>query len=186
MLDHEDKRILGRIARESLAAALAGKPYLPPDPGRPALLERRGCFVTLRTGGALRGCLGCFSSDQPLYRTVAAYARHSALEDPRFGGRRLKEADLPDVEIEVSALTPLAPCAEPEKIVPGRHGIYVSRGGRSGCFLPQVAAEMNWGVEEFWGHCCRDKAGLEWNAWREPGTAVMTFEAEAFEAEANS
>ncbi len=182
MLDDEDRRVLGRIALESLAAALAGRPYEPAAPGRPALLERRGCFVTLRKDGELRGCLGCFASDRPLYLTVAAYARHSALEDPRFGGRRLAPADFPSVAVEISALTPLVPCPDPENIVLGRHGIYVSKGGRSGCFLPQVASETNWSVEEFWGHCSRDKAGLGWNAWREPGTTVMTFEAEAFEA----
>lgn len=181
MLDEEDKQILRIVVGEALAAALRGEaaPVLP-QVDRPALLERRGCFVTLKKNGMLRGCLGCFSSNESLYRTAAAYARHSALEDPRFVGRRLRPEDAPEIEVEISALTPLAPCAEPEGIVLGRHGIYVNRNGRSGCFLPQVATETGWSVEEFWGHCCRDKAGLEWDAWKKPGTTVMTFEAEAF------
>ena len=183
MLDDDDRRILGRIALESLAAALAKRPYEPAATAKPALLEKRGCFVTLKKGGELRGCLGCFTSEKPLYLSVATYARHSALEDPRFEGRRLASADLPFIEVEISALTPLTPCPSPESVVLGRHGIYVSKGGRSGCFLPQVASETNWSVEEFWGHCCRDKAGLDWNAWRDPGTMVMTFEAEAFNAQ---
>lgn len=179
-LDADDKRVLGEIAKLSLKAALAGRAFDPVDPGMPALEERRGCFVTLKTGGSLRGCLGCFTSDQPLYRTVADYAAYSATEDPRFISNRLKPEELSRVEIEVSALTPLELCVEPERIVPGVHGIYVKSGGKSGCFLPQVATDMHWGVEEFWGHCCRDKAGLEWDAWRRPGVLLMTFTAEAF------
>ncbi len=180
-LDDEDKKILCRIARTALEAAVRGGRHVPGDPARPALGERRGCFVTLKTGGELRGCLGCFTSSDPLYRAVAAYAGHSATEDPRFSGRRIRVEELERVAVDISALTPLAPCDAPEAIIPGVHGIYVARGGRSGCFLPQVATETGWGIEEFWGHCCRDKAGLDWNAWRDPGVTVMTFTAEVFE-----
>lgn len=180
-LDADDKRILTSIARSSLAAAVAGKPYSPPATGRPALLAKCGCFVTLKTGGRLRGCIGCFTSPAPLYQTVAEYTRHSALDDPRFVGDRLGPADLAKVAMDISVLSPLETCREPEKIVPGVHGIFVSDGGRQGCFLPQVASEMHWTVEEFWGHCCRDKAGLAWDAWRNPGVRLSTFTAEVFE-----
>ncbi len=145
------------------------------------MAERRGCFVTLKTEGRLRGCLGCFTSDEPLWRTVAAYAGFSALDDPRFTRERLRPEDFPGVAMEVSALTPLEPCADPAGIELGVHGIYVKKGGRSGCLLPQVATEQGWSVEEFWGYCCRDKAGLSREAWREPGIDVRTFTAEAFE-----
>ena len=180
-LDEEDRRILGEIAREALCAAASGREYIPADPDRPALLEKRGVFVTLKTKGRLRGCLGCFASETPLYRTVAEYARHSLVDDPRFGNDRLRLEELDSVAVDISALTPLEPCADPAGIILGVHGIYVSKGGRSGCFLPQVATETGWSVEEFWGHCCCDKAGLDWNAWREPGTKVMTFTADVFD-----
>lgn len=180
-LDDEDKRVIMAIARESVKAAVEDRPYVPDPVDRPALLEHCGCFVTLRTKGQLRGCLGCFTSDIPLYKTVAGYARHSALRDPRFGRNRLKIHELPDLAIDVSVLSPLEPCAEPEKIVPGVHGIYIVKDGYSGCFLPQVATETGWSVEELWGHCCRDKAGLDWNAWREPDARLMIFTAEVVE-----
>ena len=181
VLTTEDRRVLGKIARESLAAAVSGERYEPVDPGRPALEERCGCFVTLKTKGQLRGCLGCFTSAEPLWRTAAAYARHSALEDPRFGGNRLRAPELPGVEMEVSVLSPLRECSDPSAITLGVDGIYVRSGGRSGCFLPQVATETNWSVEDFWGHCCRDKAGLAWDAWRQAGTECSTFTAEIVE-----
>lgn len=182
ILDAEDRRVLGGIAREALAAAVTGGRHRPASPGRPALSEKRGCFVTLKTGGALRGCLGCFVSERPLYETVADYAAYSATEDPRFTRNRIRPDELPAVEMDISALTPLEPCAEPGKIVPGVHGIYVKSGTHSGCFLPQVATEMSWDAPEFWGHCCRDKAGLDWDAWKRPGTVLMTFTAEVFDA----
>lgn len=184
-LADRDREALCRIAREALGAAVDGRSYVPENPGLPGLEERRGCFVTLRTGGRLRGCLGCFVSERPLYQTVADYAAHSALEDPRFVGDRLRPEELPLVDLDISALTPLEPCADPLAIVPGVHGIYVKKGGRSGCFLPQVATEMGWDAEEFLGHCCRDKAGLEWDAWRRPGATVMTFTAEVVDCPAD-
>lgn len=180
-LTDEDKRVLAETARASLKAAVEGVSYAVPATGSPALLEKRGCFVTLRTGGNLRGCLGCFVSDKTLIETVAEYSRHSALDDPRFAGRRITKSELPDVEMDISALSPLERCLEPEKIVPGVHGIYVRSGGRSGCFLPQVATEQGWTVDEFWGYCCKEKAGLEWDAWRRPGVELMTFTADVFD-----
>ncbi|MDR1535494.1 MAG: AmmeMemoRadiSam system protein A [Planctomycetota bacterium] len=179
-LEPEDRILLGRLVRQSLATALAGGEYVPdPELGdRPGLGERRGCFVTLKKDGRLRGCLGCFTAAAPLYLTAAAYARHSALDDYRFAGNRLRPEDLPEIEAELSVLTPLQPCREPRRIILGTHGIQVSRGGRSGCFLPQVAEETGWSVEEFWGHCCRDKAGLPWDAWLRPDTELLTFTAE--------
>ena len=49
----------------------------------------------------------------------------------------------------------------------GTDGLYLRRNGRSGTFLPQVAAETGWSREEFFGHCARDKAGIGWDGWRD-------------------
>jgi uncharacterized protein, PH0010 family len=181
-LDAGDRETLAITARKALDAAVRGESYAPPATERPALLAHCGCFVTLKTGGALRGCLGCFTADQPLYRTVPEYAGHSALDDPRFRGNRVKPEELESVDMEISVLSPLSPCGDPENIRLGIDGVYVRRGGRSGCFLPQVATETGWSVDEFFGHCCRDKAGLEWDAWRMPGTEVFCFTADIFTA----
>ena len=181
-LADEDRKTLAAIAREALAAAVNRREYSPADPGREPLLAKGGCFVTLKTGGRLRGCLGCFASVRPIYRTVAEYARHSALDDPRFAANRLAASELPSVEMDISVLSPLAECRDPLAITLGVHGIHVQKGMRSGCFLPQVAEETGWSVEEFWGHCCRDKAGLPWDAWREPGVELTTFTAEVVKA----
>jgi AMMECR1 domain-containing protein len=43
----------------------------------------------------------------------------------------------------------------------------MSKGDKSGTFLPQVAQSTGWTAEEFLGHCSRDKAGLGFEGWKE-------------------
>jgi uncharacterized protein, PH0010 family len=178
MFSEKEKQLLASISRDALSAAVNQQPYSSPIPDDANLQLHCGCFVTLKTKGNLRGCIGCFSSDRPIYETVANYTRISALEDPRFSKNRIMPAELPLVEMDVSVLTPLAECKNPEGISLGIDGIYVQKGMRSGCFLPQVATETGWNVGEFWGHCCRDKAGLPWDAWKQPDVVCQTFTAE--------
>jgi AMMECR1 domain-containing protein len=54
----------------------------------------------------------------------------------------------------------------PKEIVLGKHGIYMRKGTASGTFLPQVATGTGWSVEDFLGHCARDKAGIGWDGWK--------------------
>ena len=62
---------------------------------------------------------------------------------------------------------------------PGRHGLIVSRRGRRGLLLPQVAPEQGWGREELLAHTCL-KAGFVEDAWREPDVELLGFEATVF------
>lgn len=186
MLSDAARDALVSIARESLRAALEGRLYTVPSAGEvPDELElAAGAFVTLKTDGQLRGCLGCFVSDDPLRVTVARMTRDSALEDPRFAGNRLKMAEWDRIHLDISVLSPLEPCADPLSITPGVHGIYVRQGPRRGCFLPQVATEQGWNAEMFWSYCCAHKAGLAPDAWRNPDVETLTFTAEVIEAPA--
>jgi len=60
-------------------------------------------------------------------------------------------------------------------------GIIVQQGGRSGVFLPQVAAEEGWTREETLTYLCMHKAGLPANAWKDKETKLFVFEAEVME-----
>jgi AMMECR1 domain-containing protein len=60
----------------------------------------------------------------------------------------------------------------------GRDGVILEKNGRSATFLPQVATEYGWGLEEMLDNLC-EKAGLAKGAWRN-GARFQTYQAEVF------
>ena len=179
-MDASSHQRLLDIARASIESAIADKSLPTFAVAEPELQGKSGCFVTLHVDGRLRGCLGHFTSDKPLYQLVSEMACASATQDPRFIGNRITPDELPRLEIEISVLSPLERIANPLDIELGKHGIHIRNGMNVGCFLPQVAAEQGWTKEEFLGYCCSHKAGLAYDAWKDPETAVEVFTAEVF------
>jgi len=166
MTDAEKTAIL-QTARAAVQAAVQAGPQPAIDSTEPIFDEKRGVFVTLKTGGRLRGCIGRFDP------SVA-----SATQDPRFLHDRIMPKELPELSIEVSVLSPLEKTDDPLSIELGVHGIYIKKGFQSGCFLPQVATETGWSKEEFLSTCAAHKAGLDPDAWRDPDTEVYVFTAD--------
>jgi MEMO1 family protein len=140
------------------------------------LNEKCGAFVTYHKNGDLRGCIGRFEPGIPLYQVVVEMATAAALNDYRFSP--VSEAELDLVDIEISVLTPMVKIDSVEQIVLGKHGIYISKNGRGGTFLPQVATETGWTLEEFLGHCSRDKAGIGYDGWK--NADIYIYEAIVF------
>ncbi len=165
------------LARRTLHAHIRGQSHGTAfTPTQPELLEPRGAFVTLKAGGQLRGCIGHILASRPLWQTIEQCTMASATEDPRFPP--VQPDELPDIEIEISVLSPLEPVTDVESIEVGRHGLLISRGFSRGLLLPQVAPEYGWNREEFLAHTCR-KAGLPPDAWRS-GARIERFTAEVF------
>jgi len=135
-----------------------------------------GAFVTLKEKGELRGCIGRFTADIPLWQVIQQMAISSATQDSRFTPVTASETD--KLEIEISVLSPMKRIYSADEIVLGKHGIYIKKGYYSGTFLPQVATETGWSREEFLGHCSRDKAGLSWDGWKD--AELYTYEALVF------
>jgi MEMO1 family protein len=131
-----------------------------------------GAFVTLHKKGALRGCIGLLSSDLPLYKVIQEMAISACANDHRF--RPVEAEELPDIEIEISVLSPLTKIDDISGIELGKHGIFIEKYHRTGLFLPQVATETGWNKEEFLGHCARDKAGLDWDEWKSANLYIFT------------
>jgi AmmeMemoRadiSam system protein B/AmmeMemoRadiSam system protein A len=154
------------IARSSIRSMLYENKKLAIDPATlsPKVKEKMGAFVTLKINNNLRGCIGRFTSDEPLYEVVSQMAVASAFSDTRFNP--LTKEEYPKTEIEISVLGPLKKIKNPSEIVLGKHGIYIKKDFRSGTMLPQVATENNWTVDEFLGYTSRDKAGLGWLGWQ--------------------
>jgi uncharacterized protein len=181
-MNEAQRQTLLRVARDAVAAAVSGGSPPPLAADDPVLNDPCGCFVTLKTRGRLRGCIGQFISDRPLIELVAEMAESSAAKDPRFVGQRITSRELNDLEIEISVLSPLHRTTDPLSLRLGVDGIYIKRGYATGCFLPQVATETGWSEEEFLSYCCSHKAGLAPDAWQDPQTEVYLFTAEVFDA----
>lgn len=177
MLSEDDQRALFALARAAIEAHLAGSAPPPLPVGRPALEEVRGCFVTLRRGGELRGCIGHPHARRPLAEAVRELAVSAASEDSRFPP--VARDELARLEVELSVLTPLERI-DPRDVVVGRHGLVVRANGRSGLLLPQVATERGWDSQAFLAATCR-KAGLPPDAWRARDAQVLAFSAEVHE-----
>ncbi len=177
-MDEKDKKTLLSIARESIKSAIIDTPSEHPQIEiiSPELNEKSGAFVTLKTHGKLRGCIGRMVSDIPLHKLVSEMAVSAAKEDPRFS--QIKPSDLENLEIDISALSPLQKIDDPLDFELGRHGIYIKKGSSNGCFLPQVATETGWTKEEFLSKCCSMKAGLSPDAWKKRGIDVYIFTSE--------
>jgi MEMO1 family protein len=140
------------------------------------LLTHSGAFVTLNKNGELRGCIGRFTADVPLYQVIQEMAISAATKDYRFSPLSVDE--LGQTHIEISVLTPMHKIESISEITLGRHGIYIKKGNLAGTFLPQVATETGWSLDEFLGHCARDKAGIGWNGWKD--AEIYVYEAYVF------
>ncbi len=174
-----EKRTLLSIARKSLECCVRGAPVPAPESSEltDALCEKRGAFVTLSAGGALRGCIGYVEPVEPLWRAVMANAEHAALYDNRFTPVTPDELDA--IHIEISAMSPLRCIEELSEIEIGTHGLMITRDACRGLLLPQVATEYGWTCEEFLCHTCR-KAGLPAHAWNDSSCRIEIFSAEVF------
>ncbi|MEI7499470.1 MAG: AmmeMemoRadiSam system protein B [Bacteroidota bacterium] len=174
----EEKIILLKIARNTILTYIRDR-RIPDDDAKSFsenLKIRAGAFVTLKKHDELRGCIGRFSSDMPLYKLIRQMAVASSTEDTRFEPVNAKEID--QIDIEISVLSPLKKIQSPDEIILGKHGIYIKKGFNSGTFLPQVATETGWNKEEFLGYCARDKAGIGWDGWK--NADLFTYEACVF------
>ena len=181
-MNEAQKDILLDIVRDSVSAAVDKGDYASPISDDDDLNVECGCFVTLKNGENLRGCLGQFTADKPIIELISEIAGAAASKDTRFSANPITSDELDELDIEVSLLSPLKKTDDPLSLRLGVDGIYIVKDGRSGCFLPQVATEIGWNKQEFLSYCCSGKAGLNPNAWKDPETAVYLFTAEIFGA----
>ncbi len=174
-LTTEEKKELMAIARKSVAKKLEGRDFNPSS-DLEGLQQKAGAFVTIHKEGALRGCIGNFISNAPLYQTVSEMALSAAFKDPRFTPLKIKE--LNKIDFEISVLSPLREITDISEIEVGKHGIYITKDYDRGVLLPQVATEYGWDRETFLSHTCT-KAGLAENEWKKD-VKIEIFSAQIF------
>ena len=179
----EGKMALLKFVRSVIAAKLLGDVTVQrPSSPSPAMLEERGCFVTLHKKGRLRGCIGSIEPVSDLLTCVEDNAGNAAFRDPRFPA--LTQEELSEIDIEISVLT--APKRLRFKdgedlkrqLTPHVHGVILSQGSHRATFLPQVWKQLP-GKEQFLERLCV-KGGMPPQAWKDPETKVKTYGAEVF------
>jgi uncharacterized protein (TIGR00296 family) len=184
----DDGTFLVKLARRTVDEYVTQRtrPEVPEDTPE-SLRAKSGVFVTLNsiTGRhvTLRGCIGRPYPAQPLIEATIDSAVDSAANDPRFSP--VKPSELDNILIELSVLTPPQkiqyqdPHELLELVEVGRDGLIAIRGMWRGLLLPQVPVEWEWNTRQFLEHTC-NKAGLPVNAWKDPKTEFMSFQAEIF------
>lgn len=176
ILDAGEKKRLLEIARTTIADYVSEGTVPEIEEKNPKLNNKNGAFVTIKRQGRLRGCIGNFTSREPLYRTIMSMAVAASSRDPRFPPMTPEETK--DMDLEISVLSPMRRISDVDQIEVGKHGLYIIKGYHSGTLLPQVATEYGWDRMTFLQQTCR-KAGLPADAWKE-GAEIYTYEAEVF------
>ncbi len=179
-LTEEDKEQLLNLARQSLVYFLENRrvPQLSElnVTANEAMKSPRAVFVTLKKNSHLRGCIGDIFPQRPLCRSVAINAINAGVNDRRFLPVTKQECN--DITIEISALTAPQPIGSADEIRIGIDGVVLNKDGRSAVFLPQVAPEQGWDVNQMLTHLSL-KAGLSGDAWKE-GASFLVFQAVIF------
>jgi AmmeMemoRadiSam system protein A len=142
----------------------------------PVFEREYGVFVTLHRQGQLRGCIGNIWPVLPLGEAIVERAADAASNDYRFAPVAAEE--LPEIDLEISVLTVPEEVSGPDDIEVGRHGVVLEKDNRRALFLPQVAPEHGWSLEQMLMRLAI-KAGLPAEAWRK-GARFEVFEAQVF------
>ena len=175
-LSETDQCAALELARKAIVDSVSQRKLPDLIPREGVFAQRRGVFVTLHARGHLQGCIGVTDPSEPLGEAIVRCAVSAALEDPRFSP--LKAAQLEELTIEISLLSPLEPIL-PEAIEIGRHGLLIVNHAQRGLLLPQVAIEHRLTREQFLEETCR-KAGLPREAWKDSESQIFGFTCEVF------
>jgi AmmeMemoRadiSam system protein A len=180
VLTPQEQQMALKLARAVVETYVrTGKTIGPGDVGitpTPTMLDDYGVFVTLHKDWELRGCIGNIWPTQRLVDGIIGRAVDAAVHDRRF--TPVSADELKKLDVEISVLTKPRKVDSYDDIVIGKHGMVVHKHGRSAVYLPQVAPEQGWNIEQTLSHLSR-KAGLGPDDWRE-GAWFEVFEAQVF------
>jgi AmmeMemoRadiSam system protein A len=183
----EQGQRLVQVARRTIAAKLdtldeASKVVPDKDLADPAFREKRGTFVTLKTKGQLRGCMGCLTPSETILEGIQRNAINAAFNDPRFPALTLIELDQTAIDISILTNPRELEYSEGsdllEKLRPNIDGVIINKGLARATFLPQVWEQLP-RPQDFLAHLCR-KAGLSPDEWKRGGLDVSIYQVQYF------
>lgn len=181
LLNEDEQEVLLKLSRDVLDSFTknGSEPALSFDRYNitPAMMRRAGVFVTLKKKGVLRGCIGSITGVSPIVNAVIDNTKKSAADDPRFAP--VKAAEAKDLRIEISVLTPLEQIDDYQQIRLGTDGVMLVKGKNTGLYLPQVATETGWNLEQFMNSLC-GKAGLPEGSHKDEEAKIYRFQVQKF------
>ena len=173
----EQQELLLRAQAALGRVLLTGQREIAPSRSLPIFARRAPAFVTLRHGERVIGCVGRVFQCPPLAEAIPDLTLAAALDDPR---RSPDESIPPDVEIEISLLTPMKLVRGVDAIRIGRDGVYLERAAKRALLLPQ-AAQPGWTAVKFLDLLFK-KAGIEAQWCADPESRLCIFQAQVFGA----
>ena len=176
-LNQDDQKTLLKLARQTVVTHVkTGRAPSFENPSQ-ALTKPMGAFVTLKKKGNLRGCIGNFQPDIPLYKVVIEMAIAAAAQDPRF--RPVTENELNDLSVEISVLSPLRRVRTGMKSGGKTWGAGRERFSCGVRFFRRWPPKTNGTLKPSWASSA-NKGGLPRDAWKNPSTELYTFTAQVF------
>ena len=186
-ITEEQGQKLVQVARRTIAVRLGilnvpSKVVPDHDLAEPDFQEKRGTFVTLKTRGQLRGCMGCLTPTETILEGIQRNAINAAFNDPRFPA--LTSEELEQADIDISILTSPRELEYTggddllNKLRPNVDGVIINKGPARATFLPQVWEQLP-KKEDFLAHLCR-KAGLSPDEWTTGELGVSIYQVQYF------
>ncbi len=184
VLTEEQGEVLLRLARQAIGEVLGVEEgvTLPLEPGFDV---ECGTFVTLKIGGALRGCIGNIMADGSVAEGIKRNAENAAFHDSRFSPLTVEELAKVHIDISILSQPQSLDYSDGEDLIaklrPGIDGVIVRLGMAGATFLPQVWEQLP-DPQLFLGHLCQ-KAGLAATAWRDSHPEIDIYQVQCFEEE---
>lgn len=162
----EENLEMKKIAKETVETYVRTGKRKKDEQHSPKFDSRLACFVTIKTGEELRGCIGTIEPVDTLYNSIIDNAISAASRDPRF--EAVAEEELRELNYEVSVLSApeqFEPHSAEEllKSIKGK-GVILRKDFRSAVYLPQVWENFR-AEEAFLSSLCR-KAGFSGDEWK--------------------
>ncbi|MBC7930890.1 MAG: AmmeMemoRadiSam system protein A [Rubrivivax sp.] len=134
-----EMEVITSLARRAVETYVReGRALSPPEDLPPPLQRPAACFVSIKSDGELRGCIGTVEPTRPtLAEELLSNAVSAATRDPRFPPVELSE--LTGLRYSVDILSEPEP-AQPEDLDPKIYGVIVEdeHGRRRGLLLPDI------------------------------------------------
>lgn len=170
-LSNREKEFLVNLSRQTLYWYLKDGtvPSVDEEDLTENIKSNRTCFVSLYSrNSGLRGCIGLFSSKEPLYKNVIDRTI-AATEDPRFVDDPVTYNELKDIKLEISVLTDPVELKFSslqdllDKLQPFKDGVIITTKYGSSTYLPQVWEQLP-DKKDFLSNLCH-KHGAPSNYW---------------------